>query len=161
MMFLGIERDRFFRAVTASLVGRPRPAFAQGKDLCQRSGACCHQSPPQLTPDDVRRLSTHFGMDPPSFVASYCVLAEPGYVPENDGAMLARHTQTTGVILADEESWIPEPCILFDRDAWGCLVHEVKPMGCAQWGCWMDRRAIKIAKWTEEERRELLGRMAW
>ena len=155
------QQQRFFDDVTAKRQGRPTPAVECGATTCQRSGACCHQSPPQLTPDDVRRLAAHFNLTPPDFVASYCVLAEPDYAPENDGAMLARYTQKTGVILLDEDSWIAEPCILFDRDAWGCSVHDVKPMGCARWGCWTRTGAVKIPKWTAEERRELLGGMAW
>jgi len=158
MTFLAcyFAKTRAIADVRRHLAEHPRPAVEQGKDECCRSGACCHWSPPQLTPEDVRRLAAHFGLQSRDFVARYCTLAEPGYEPENEGAGLARYGDRTGVVLDDEETWSGEPCILFDREAWGCSVHEIKPYGCASWGCWTGQRATPIAKWTADEREELL-----
>jgi Fe-S-cluster containining protein len=137
--------------------GRPSPASEEpGATECNRCGHCCHESPPVLEPDDLRRLAARFVMTPREFVKRYCVM-EPEY--EKYPVYLSRHgwDEYLGEVVPDDETWSSEPCIMFDKEAWGCSVHDDKPRGCREYGCWIDGgKPVKLRPWTSLELKELL-----
>lgn len=136
--------------------GRPKPSSECGAVSCNRSGRCCHDSPPVLEPDDLRRLAARFGVTTREFVKRHCVMdPDDGQRP----VYLSRHgwDDHLGEVVPDDETWSSEPCILFDKTAWGCSVHDDKPRGCREYGCWINGgKPVKLRGWTEQEKVELL-----
>lgn len=130
-------------------VGRDHPtAASRGETECRRSGVCCWVRPCELGPGDPERLAAHLGVSVAELFLNYLVVDRFSW---GLGLLPRRAEQEGGQFLSDRETWdCDTPCV-FLADDHSCRVHDAKPAGGRQFGCWMpDRASLPHYPWSRE-----------
>jgi Fe-S-cluster containining protein len=112
---------------------------------CIRRGLCCRQNPGWFGPGEMERAAELKGMDPDTFVRTYCIIDSTQvdgqtvhvFAPiklGRDGEPL----RTPGTLADRVYTMFPSPCVFFqigDDGVGGCGIYGARPVECRKYIC--------------------------
>ena len=101
---------------------------------CQKCGKCCRAHPCALSPEDVRKIASHFRLTSEQLFKKYLVI---DYVHRSNERLYypcpARKGDKRGTIVSSNWALSDSPCIFLTSNR--CAIEEVKPKGGRTLSC--------------------------